>query len=87
MADTYFKRCSEAVEEANGEGYWCRCHGCDPYLPVPVGALLIEDWEAAVEQMVAADEETYDMMMGYTPEGKRLRMGVYLRAAVGEGER
>jgi len=102
MADTYWKTCPKAKGKwlpGGGGGVWsweCRCEGKPhgrgrmdevPLGLVPVkGALLIEDREAAVGQMVAADEETYDMMMGYTPEGKRLRMGVYLRAAAGEGE-
>ena len=78
MADTYFKRCSEAVEEANGEGYWCRCHGCDPYLPVPMGALLIEDgFDAAVGRMM---EVAHD-------QGDDGWYRLLLRAAAGEGER
>jgi len=82
MADTYFKRCSEAVEEANGEGYWCRCHGCDPYLPVPVGALLIEDTEAAVERMVGCLPRVLAEAWNARWWAEEL-----LRAAVGEGER
>jgi len=59
MADTYWKICEGAAPSVQSPYHpveWsCPCHGTlgeRPLIPVPAGALLIEDREQAIEQGV-----------------------------------
>jgi len=96
MADTCWKRCPKARAAYGREGHddlWaCPCHGSGIHCLVPEGALLIEDYDAAVERMVesASPEAIANLRSWDDPatvvEVLRRRCRWLLRAAAGEGE-